>query len=161
MIYIQILVFLTSLMFMHELGHILAAKYTGLQISKFGFQMKPYPHFFVAATWPRTNREKYIYLFAGMSITLTLFLSGLYFNFFSLLGLYIAFAVQIVLETNPFYSDITISITTTSKKVKYGKAYGVNYKKEFSKYQFSNYWYLHFIIWTALIITLIKLNPIS
>lgn len=155
--YIQIIIFFFVLMFLHELGHILAAKYLGLDIKKIGFQTKPYPHFFVAASWPRTNKEKNTYLFAGIIITFSLFLISLGFNFFNLKSLLIAFIIQIAIETNPFYSDITISVVSNSKKVKYSKSYGVDYKKEFSNYQFTKNWYIHFILWTLLIILLIKL----
>lgn len=144
-------------MFLHELGHILAAKHLGLDIKKVGFQTKPYPHFFVAASWPHTNKEKNIYLFAGIATTLCLLLLSICFNFFNLKSLLIAFIIQIITETNPFYSDITILVVSSSKKVKYGKAYGIDYKKEFSNYQFTKNWYVHFILWTVLIILLIKL----
>jgi len=158
MVYIQTIIFFLLLMFLHELGHVLAAKYLGLSIRKIGFQMKPYPHFFVAASWPKTSRDKYIYLFSGIFITTFLFLISLSLNFFSLLGLYIAFVIQIAIETNPFYSDITIAIVSNSKKIRYGKTYAADYKKQFADYQFSKYWYIHFVFWTILIISLIKLN---
>jgi hypothetical protein len=155
--YLQILFFFLIFMFLHELGHVFAAKFLKLEIKKIGFQTKPYPHFFVAASWPRTNYEKRIYLFAGMLITNVLFIISWYFNFFDIKSLLIAFIIQIIFETNPFFSDITIAIVTSFKKLNYGKSYGMDYKKEFSKYQFSKYWYLHFIMWTFLITLLIKL----
>ena len=155
--YAQIILFFFVLMFLHELGHIIAVKYLRLSIKKVGFQIKPYPHFFVAASWPRTNKEKNIYLFAGMTITLILLLFSLYFSFFGLKSLLVAFIIQIILETNPFYSDITISVVSNFKKIKYGKSYGTDYKKEFTNYQFTRNWYIHFTLWTTLIILLTKL----
>ncbi|MDV3566844.1 hypothetical protein CMT56_15740 [Elizabethkingia anophelis] len=144
-------------MFLHELGHVIAAKYLSLHVKKVGFQMKPYPHFYVAASWPRTIRAKNIYLFAGSFVTICLFILFFCFNFFFLKSLLIAFIIQICLETNPLYSDITIAVVSASKKIRYGKSYGIDYAREYSNYKFSIRWYIHFILWTALIILLIKL----
>jgi len=158
MTYVLVIVFILVLMILHELGHIIAAKFLGLEVKKVGFQMKPYPHFYVAAQWPRTNRDRYIYLFSGMVVTLILFLICLMTGMFYWESLYIAFCIQIVLETNPFYSDMTILVVTNQNKLRYGKNYGVNYKGQFSNYQFTNNWYVHFAFWTFLILFLIKLN---
>lgn len=160
MIFLQIITFVFFLMCLHELGHIIAARYLGLHIKKIGFQTKPYPHFFVAASWPRTNRDKNIYLFSGMFVTMCLFIFSIFNNFFLSQSLFFAFVIQIAFETNPFYSDITIAIVSSNKRIKYGRTYGIDYKEQFSNYQYSNYWYLHFILWTILIIILIKLNPL-
>jgi hypothetical protein len=73
------------------------------------------------------------------------------------LSLYFAFCLQIIIETNPFYSDITIAIITAKNNLKYGKSYEADYKKIFSKYQFSKFWYLNFILWMVLILLLTKL----
>lgn len=159
--YLEIIFFLFLLMLLHELGHVIAAKYLGLSIKKIGIQKKPYPHFFVAVSWPYSNKAKNIYLFAGIVFTLSLFLFSLTFNFFNLRSLFIAFILQIIIETNPFYSDIIISVISNSKKLKYGKSYGIDYKKEFSNYQFTRKWYTHFVLWTFLIILLTKLYYLS
>jgi hypothetical protein len=156
--FFQILLFSIILLFLHELGHVISAKILGLKIKNISFLFKPYPHFFVAVFWPNNNKERMIYLFSGVFITLSLFAISICFNFFNLKALYIAFIIQIIIESNPFYSDYTIAIMSNDKKIKYGKNYGINYTQHFSKYQFSFNWYLHFIIWTLLIILLIKLN---
>lgn len=147
-------------MLLHELGHILAAKVVGLNVNKVGFQSKPYPHFYVAAQWPRNRRERYIYLLSGMAVTLIFFATCLFFDMFYWDSLYIAFAIQISLETNPFYSDITILLVTNQSKLRYGKGYGFNYTRLFADFQFSNLWYIHFALWTFLILFLIKLNSL-
>ncbi len=157
----QILLYLFLLLFFHELGHVISAKILGLKIKKVSFLLKPYPHFFVAVSWPNNNKEKFIYLFSGVFFTFTLFFISFYNNFFNSKALYIAFLIQIIIESNPFYSDYTIAILSNDKKIKYGKNYGVNYNEQFSKYQFSNKWYFHFFMWAFLIILLINLNIFS
>ena len=156
--FFQILLFSLLLLFLPELGHVVSAKILGLKIKNISFLFKPYPHIYVAVSWPKNNKERMVYLFSGVFVTLSLFSLSLYHNFFNFKALYIAFIIQIIIESNPFYSDYTIAIMFNDKKIKYGKNYGINYAQHFSKYQFSSKWYLHFIICTLLIILLIKLN---
>ena len=117
--FFQILLFSIILLFLHELGHVISAKILGLKIKNISFLFKPYPHFFVAVSWPNNNKERMIYLFSGVFITLSLFAISICFNFFNLKALYIAFIIQIIIESNPFYSDYTIAIMSNDKKIKY------------------------------------------
>lgn len=157
MFYIQIILFFFALTFFHECGHILVAKCLRLTVKKVGIQVKPYPHFFVAVAYPRNNFERCLYLFSGTAITIIFFTFSLFFDFFNCLSLYFAFCLQIIIETNPFYSDITLAIITNKNSLKYGKSYEAEYKKIFSKHQFSKFWYLNFILWMVLILLLTKL----
>lgn len=151
------LIFLFTLMCFHELGHILIAKILNLSVQKIGFHIKPYLHFFVAVKYPKNNLHKYVFLFSGSFLTILLFTSLLFKNFFDLPSLYWAFVIQLAIETNPFYSDFTIALVSNNKLDKKTKSYVENYKIQFKKYQYTAQWYLHFIIWTFIIILLIKL----
>ncbi len=151
-------IFLFGLIVFHELGHITFAKLLNLSIQKIGFQLKPYPHFFVAVKWPKNRLKKFIYLFSGTFFTLVLFIVSIYNRFFELPILYWAFFIQFTIETNPFYSDFTIAFVSNNKLNKGVKSYAENYKVQFQKYQYSFRWYFHFIIWTSIIISFIKLK---
>lgn len=149
-------IFLFALVFFHELGHVLSAKLLGLYVQKIGFQFQPYPHFYVAVNWPPKKIHKFVYLFSGTFLTLILFAVSTYNHFFELSILYWAFFVQFIIEFNPFYSDFTIAFVSSNKLNKGVKSYAENYKIKFQEYQFSAKWYFHFIIWTSIIILLIK-----
>ena len=129
-----------GLTLIHELGHILAAKQMKMRIFKIGAALGPIPHVFVAAEHPKEFWKRFIYLMAGSFITLTLFIL-----FLSLAPksvhqwMYLAFALQIIIETNPFYSDFTI-ITGLSRE----------------EYIFSSKWYIHFTLWMGIILLLIQ-----
>ena len=151
-------IFLFGLVFFHELGHIISAKILNLAIQKVGFQFKPYPHFYVAVKWPTNKLQKFIYLFSGTFFTLVLFTISTYNHFFELSILYWAFFIQFTIEINPFYSDFTIAFVSNKKLNKGVKSYAENYKIQFQKYQYTTRWYIHFIIWTSIIILLINLK---
>lgn len=154
--FLQLIIFLILLIVFHELGHIASAKILKLSIQKIGFQLKPYPHFYVAIQWPKTKLQKYIYLFSGTFITLCLLSFSFYHDFFGLTFLYWAFVVQLAIEINPFYSDFTIAVVSNNTLNKAVKSYAENYNIQFKEYQFTLKWYAHFILWTLIIITLIK-----
>ena len=153
----QLLLFvilLLGLIFFHELGHIISAKLLGLPISKIGFQWKPYPHFYVAVKRPKNNLQKFIYLFSGSFLTLVLFVISIYNHFFGYAILYWVFVVQFVIELNPSYSDFSIALLYSKKT----KSYNENYNALFQKHQFTTSWYVHFFVWVAIVISLIKLK---
>lgn len=152
----QFFIFLFSLVFFHELGHVVSARILNLSIQRVGFQYKPYPHFFVAVKWPRTKFKRYIYLFSGSIIAILLFIVALYNHFFEITILYWSFIIQIAIETNPFYSDFTIAFVRNNRLNKEVKSYAENYKVQFKKYQYTVKWYIHFIIWTTIIVLLIR-----
>ena len=157
---LQIILFVITLIIFHESGHVISAKIMGLNIQKISFQLKPYPHFFVAIEWPRMEKQRIIYLFSGSFTTITLFITAFLFHFFGIKTLYNAFVVQLVLESNPFYSDITIA-AITKKKFDYTnkqKSYSDLYQEQFLNYQFSYKWYIHFTAWIAFIFFSIKYN---
>lgn len=157
---LQIIIFVITLMILHESGHVISAKIMGLDIQKISFQFKPYPHFFVAIEWPKLEKQRLIYLFSGSFITIFLFIVALSFHFFGIRNVYYAFVFQLILESNPFYSDITIAAATKNKLdyTNTQKPYADLYQEQFSSYQFSYRWYIHFTIWIAFILFLTKYN---
>jgi len=156
--FIKINIGVFILLILHEFGHIIVAMILNLPIHNIGFRLRPYPHFFVTIKWPRKRLYAYIYLFSGTLVTLILFFVSIINNFFSFSFLYWCFVIQLIIETNPFYSDFTIaSITNTVKKKT--KSYVFDYQKIFKEYQYTPKWYIHFISWGIIIILLIKLKP--
>lgn len=126
----------------HELGHIVAARQLGMRIFKIGAALSPIPHVFVAAQHPKEFWKKFIYLMAGSAITITLFSIAMATGLAKAYPwIYIAFAFQLIIEANPFYSDFTI-ITG----------------KHRDAYIFSSVWYIHFVLWMSLILLLIHNN---
>ncbi len=152
---LQVILFLIVLTIFHEIGHLISAKILKLPINKIGFQLEPYPSVFVSVDWPNIKIKKDIYLYSGTFITLCLFITSWVFNFFDNKFLYIAFSLKLITESNPFYSDFTISIVTNLYSEKFTKLQINLYKKMFSKYQFSFIWYLHFVLWFFIIFILL------
>lgn len=155
----KVLVFIIILIILHELGHIISAKALKLKIQKIGFQIMPYPSFFVAIKWPTKEIEKYIYLFSGTFITVSLFVIAYIYNFLNNKYLFFAFIIQLINESNPFYSDFVIAI---SHKIKidenYKKSLADFNKEQLSKYLFSPKWYIHLLLWALIIILLFNLK---
>lgn len=143
-------------MILHETGHVVAAKIIGLKVYQVGFQWHPYPHLFVAATWPRTEVERLVYLFSGPLVTASIFFIMLFYDFFGFKHIYHAFAIQLIIESNPFYSDFTIAAITKSRQEDIKSTSIHSSKMRLSDYLFSYKWYIHFSIWTFFIIVLLK-----
>ncbi len=158
------------LLVLHEVGHIIAAKTLHLSIEKVGFSWKPVPRMFVSIIDNNIpTNKRLIYLLSGTLMTSFLFLIFYIFKK-PIHCLYYAFAYQLVVETNPFYSDFVVAIISYKHrkefraeffKSKYSKQPvtedNINLYKE--KHMFSLAWYVHFLIWSALIIIL--LSPIG
>ncbi|RXQ96646.1 hypothetical protein EO244_03195 [Ancylomarina salipaludis] len=160
MIILHSLLFFLLFMLIHEGGHIIAAKMMAIPIQKVGASLKPYPHFYVSVTWPRSIIQKYTYLFAGMAISWLIFSIVQINDYWGIKSLYYGLIIQLIVEMNPFHSDIIIAIVTNRKGFK--KA-GLNnfesvYKKELAAYHFSALWYLHFSLWMFVIVLLLKMT---
>lgn len=139
--------FLLGLLILHELGHIFCAIAMKIAINKVGIKRQPLPHLFVTINLPKKRKNELIYLFAGSAITCFVFLIAFFNHLLDYKCFYLALIIQIIIETNPFFSDLTIAISSSSR-IRH---------KEFKNYSFSTLWYLHFILWTILIITCIKM----
>lgn len=161
-----ILIYVLILLMLHECGHIIAAKAMELNIEKVGFSFLPVPRLYVSIIDNNIPlKKKLLYLLGGNFMTLLLFVSYL-ISPLKELNIYNAFAFQLIVETNPFYSDYAVAIISyiALKKIKniYSK---IKYKKDAidtediikdvkNEYLFSKIWYIHFIIWTLIIVFL-------
>lgn len=144
-----------GLYLLHELIHMLTASIIGLEINGVGATTRPYPHLYVSIVWPKSQIKKYIYLFCSPIVTAILFAVHISFDIPNSHLFTYAFIIQIIMETNPFYSDFTIALFT--RNVKWQHSQKVSYKEMFLKHQFSRLWYFHFIIWGCIIIFLASL----
>lgn len=168
--YYLIPIFVLILLVLHEVGHIIAAKTLHLSIEKISFSWKPVPRMFVSIIDNNIpTRRRLIYLLSGTLMTSFLFLV-FYILKKPIHSLYYAFAYQLIVETNPFFSDFVVAIISYKSrkefsaeffKSKYSKQPVTedNIKLFTGKHMFSWVWYVHFLIWSALIIIL--LSPIG
>ncbi|RAK68044.1 site-2 protease family protein [Hymenobacter edaphi] len=131
------------LLFIHESGHVLAAKLLGLRVTKVGILTKPIPHPYVAIRWSPVRWKVLIFFFVGVALTLTQFalLLGTT-RFFDQRYVYLGFCAQLVLETNPVYSDFTLAKQFVSGQGRQATD------------MFSLRWYVHVTLWLLLIIGL-------
>lgn len=144
---------LTLLMLAHEAGHVIMAKLLGLKVTGFGLKLKPQPHLYVAVKWPFRAKYRNLYLAGGSLMTLILFITSYFLGFLSIQQVAIAFTLQIVLELNPFYSDITIALIY--KKVDF--RIKNSFQTEYNRHRFSVIWYIHFLAWAGIILVAIHL----
>jgi Zn-dependent protease len=152
---LKVAVLLLLLIVAHELGHVICARLLGLKIKNVGFTLIPFPHVYVAVRWPRENRKRLIYLFSGFMVYLLIFIFCWINGFFGSQALIYALGIQALIETNPVYSDFVIAQTmnNTWKKVKkQGKSYKRAAQTSLKNHLFSSKWYIHFSVWTLLIV---------
>lgn len=137
---------------LHEFGHYITAKIMKQTVYGYGVRLFPYPSIYVSIKFPSENYKKNIYLFSGFFFTICSFLIFFKFDFFNLDFLFWAYFIQLLIETNPFYSDFTIAYITN----KYKSYDGRSYIKFHNLYMRSKFWYLHFVSWLAVIILLLN-----
>ncbi len=143
----------------HELGHIAAAKVLNLYLQKVGFSMTPFPHVFVNVAWPKKKIERTVYLMSGFITIITLLLLALLFGMTSK-PLLIAFGIQLVIETNPVYSDFVIINLTEKVSAEIARSrqpYKTVYQRIYSNYLYSPAWYIHFVLWVVFIVLIVQL----
>lgn len=153
-----IALFLMLLLALHELGHILTAKALHLRISKIGFTLKPFPHVFVKIEWPRKKNQRTLFLMSGFLAILCLIVLVLLLGV-SFKPLLIALCLQIIIETNPIYSDfviINIVDKVAGEVRKTRKPYTKVYNSIYTQYLFSAKWHLHFLVWVIIVITVLN-----
>ncbi|MCC8088614.1 MAG: hypothetical protein LIO79_05040 [Rikenellaceae bacterium] len=121
---------------LHESGHILSAVMLGLKIEKIGIGFYPIPHLYVAVDKVRNKFQEYIFLFAGFFITCCIILVLFFGKYLTYKMVYVATAIQIMIETNPVYSDFTIALNAE---------------------RFTLKWNLYFTVWGFL--SFILFNP--
>jgi membrane-associated protease RseP (regulator of RpoE activity) len=151
-----IILIVAFLMLVHELGHFISAKLLGLKIYKIGVTMRPIPHIFIAIRWPNKKWQELFYLFAGSFVTIVLFVVLYIFDFFNLSVLYTAFAIQLVVETNPFYSDYVFATVNANKEANSININTYSFYEKLKNYRYSFKWNIHFVLWSLVICFLLK-----
>lgn len=151
-------VFLAAFLTIHELGHIVAARVMNLYLQKVGFSMSPIPHVFVEVNWPRERKARTIFLMSGFFTIVSLILIVLAFGL-TFKPLLIALGIQLVIETNPIYSDFVIINLTDKVSAEIARTrepYKKVYKRVYSRYLYSKAWYLHFGLWFVFILCIVN-----
>ncbi len=151
-------VFLGIFLTIHEIGHVAAAKMMNLHLKKVGFSKFPFPHIFVEVVWPQKKSERIIFLLSGFFTIISLFLIIMFVGI-DYKPLLVAFGLQLAIETNPVYSDFVILGINdkVGSEVRRTKApYKEVYNRVYSNYIYSTSWYLHFILWSALVVSVIN-----
>ncbi|MGB5988778.1 MAG: site-2 protease family protein [Marinifilaceae bacterium] len=151
-----IILIVAFLMLVHELGHFIAAKLFGLKIYKIGVTMRPIPHIYIAIRWPQKKWQELFYLFAGSLVTIVLFGIMYAFDFFNSSVLYAALSIQLVLETNPFYSDYVFAMVNAKQEANSININTYSFYEKLKDYRYSFKWNVHFILWSLVICFLLK-----
>lgn len=115
----------------HESGHIIAAKICRLTVRKAGLKWVPVPHLYVIVDASVKQSSEYIFYFSGFFATLLLFAILYATDLLRHDVIYYAIALQVVLDSNPFFSDFTLAFS--------------------KEYKYSKLWYLHFVLWGVLL----------
>tara|TARA_B110000238_G_C16112055_1_gene433134 strand:- start:1623 stop:2099 length:477 start_codon:yes stop_codon:yes gene_type:complete len=142
--------------FIHELGHFFMAKILGIKVIKFGFKIIPIPHFFITTPWIRNKKNRMMFLFAGLALILLLFFLFLPLNFKGVELVKKALLIQIIFDTNPFFSDVVFAMIMPLNTENNATSFYEIYKRKYSKHKFSISWYLHLVLWILIPIYLIK-----
>ncbi len=166
MIYIILTIIL--LMTIHELSHIFMAKACGMKINKVGFAFKPLPHVYVSVIEGGASvLKRAFFMLCGNATTIIIFVIGI-LNFNISKVIYYAFAFQIIIEMNPFYSDYSLlisylkansklkSIFLQNRKHPTKEEINITYKKVNQEHLYSKEWYLHLFVWSLIIILLLS-----
>lgn len=138
-------------MAIHEVAHIVCAKFLGKKILRVGVSFKPLPHFFITIDGVLGDWERILYLLSGVA-TISILALALHPIYSMCLLFKIAIFTQIIIDTNPFYSDVALVcriLTTKNKRQEY------TLQNLSSDYQYTHVWYIHLVFWlTAIILTL-------
>lgn len=129
------------------------AIYLGLNIIKINFKIFPIPHISISVDNEDGNiYKKTLFLISGSLMSLVIFTFCYYTNLTSIGWILLAYKIQLILELNPFFSDITIFFN--DKKNSSTKDFYNSYKKNNYLYTFG--WYIHLILWVIILIKIIK-----
>ncbi|MBC6994034.1 hypothetical protein QWY85_08550 [Neolewinella lacunae] len=172
--FIVILAIITLFTLWHELGHIAVARLRGLTIEKFGFSWRPYPHPYVAVSDVPSQRDGLLFLGAGSAFTLLLTIVLSLTGIWRFEVVYWAICIQWLIETNPFYSDLTLAANSLLPEQRlraylaehqpdhvdqygmdgllayYRSTIDATVGRYLNLYAFSAPWYLHFVLWIGL-----------
>ena len=149
---------------MHETGHYIAAKIMRLPIENVGFKLKPFPSFYVSIVDINIPiKKKVIFLLGGNFMTVLLFIVTLLLNLDWKI-IYMAFAIQITNELNPFFSDYQALLFSMTNKKEIRQCILENPENSEKsvkdlyneKYFLSTVWLIHFILWGIVATILLK-----
>jgi len=139
-----------------------------MPIKKIGFTLKPLPHVYVSASDNGLSMYRTtLFMLSGNITTIILFLIST-LNFSINEFIYYAFAFQLIIEMNPFYSDYSLLFSNIKVRseiknsfVKYRKYptkedLNTLYKQSFENHWCSKEWYIHLFVWMVIIIILLS-----
>jgi hypothetical protein len=151
------------------------ARVLGLTFERLGWSWKPYPHPYVAVSRVPDRRSALIFLAAGSAFTLLVTLVGLATGLMDWKPFALAIGIQWVIETNPFYSDITLAANGFASRTRLGAYLQANQPEYVARYgldrliayhrssidatvsryvnlySFTLGWYVHFAAWLLLV----------
>ncbi len=142
-----------ALVFLHEAAHVISARMMNLRIYDTGKQLAPVIHPYAQVEWSDKKGYRILFHIAGILVTGTLFLFCTFFDFWGQAFLPLAFSILLIVETNPFYSDIVLATIQHNMSKTYDPR---EYRKALEKYMFTPGWYLHFALWAVLLFSLIQ-----
>lgn len=158
---IYTLLFFLGLIIFHEFGHYISARVMNVRVVKVGFSVVPIPHPYVMVENLSSNLQRRIFLLAGIGMTLLLLSTSYLTGWLALSFVRLAFTIELLIETNPFYSDLTLINLDLHKQrilndLVYQKKMSVTQMIHANDYIFSSKWYLHVIGWLLLVHLLIS-----
>jgi len=127
---------------LHESAHIGIALIFHLKIRSIGLRIKPMPHIYVEIDNITPQLRKIFFTIAGVGTILLLWVY-FYFTNNANQALMITLTLQLVMDMNPFYSDI--QVLNSILWIKNSPNFRV-------RYLFSNIGLLHFSIWGLFVI---------
>ena len=80
-----------------------------IPIERVSFNLKPIPNLNISIKWPREKRKGFYFLFSGTLSTIIISLILLFCDFLNIKSLFYAILIQLIIETNPIYSDFVIA----------------------------------------------------
>lgn len=143
---IIIVVFILTLL--HEIGHYISAKILRLKIIGYGVRLTPYPSIYVSVKYPSNNSKRLFFLLSGFLATMCSFIIMMYLCFFNLEVIFWGYFIQLIIETNPFYSDFTIAYLVKNSS-------SFDFIKSNNTYIKSKKWYFYFFMWICFVLLLI------
>lgn len=148
-----------SILIFHELGHMYWAYFMKLKIYGIGITYKPVPHVFVAAEFTRNRLKRTCYYLGGPLSTIALFIIVIYFGLIHYSFIKYAFIYSLVIESNPFFSDITtlIILKQNEQQATQPNFFSQQIGILINEFLFTPLWYVHFFLWSLYIFLIIKI----
>ena len=154
----QILFFSLIIIFLHELGHYVVLKIFKIPIYSIGISPQPIPHIYIRYKWPTSIVKHCVVILSGSITTILGFIIlFLLVDYSAMKVIFIAYYFQFIYEFNPFFSDYVFASVVCKNKMSDSSPHGIScYRSLIEKHMFSFVWYIHFVLWSILIISIIK-----